>query len=225
MTIFISREISSDSIFKVMLEPAGYEIIGQSLIDFSPVPFDTIPQTDWLFFYSKRGVQFFFEQLKDQLDTTIRIATIGPATAKRVEQYHYKVDFIGNGVPEATARDFIGIYNVENTRNQVVVFPQAKNSRRSIQKLLKREIRAIDLIVYDNRISEPVQIPYTDILVFTSPMNVLAYLKSNQIHESQKIVAIGLTTALFLKQKGLKAVHIANTPSEKSMAEKVLEIS
>lgn len=225
MTVFISREISSGSLFKMILEPAGFEIIDRSLVNFSAVPFTALPPTDWLFFYSKRGVNFFFEQLENQLDATIRIGAIGPATAKQVEQYNYKVDFIGNGVPEATARDFIGVCNSENTRNRVVVFPQAKNSRRSIQKLLDQEIRTLDLIVYDNEISERVKIPHTDILVFTSPMNVLAYLESNQIHESQKIVAIGLTTALFLKQKGFKAVHIADMPSEKSMAEKVLEIS
>jgi len=64
-TIFISRKLSKDSFFKTKLEEAGFTIHGKSLLKFSAIPFQKTPKSDWIFFYSKNGVKFFFQRLKD----------------------------------------------------------------------------------------------------------------------------------------------------------------
>ena len=63
--IFISRELNSDSIFKIKFENKGFEIWDESLLEFELIPFEKIPAVDWIFFYSQKGVHFFFNHIRN----------------------------------------------------------------------------------------------------------------------------------------------------------------
>ncbi len=220
--IFISRPLKKNSPFRAMLQESGMEIIGQSLLQFSPILFKDIPPAEWVFFYSKKGVDFFMEQVQQSLIfqkkvSTLKWAVMGKGTAAALSKYKYKANFVGTGHPSNTATQFSSI-----AAKQKVLFIRAQHSQKSIQKLLNKQITSIDLVVYDNRIIRNFQLPHCDYLVFTSPLNAVAYYQKYAIDKSQKVIAIGNTTAIALNELGVKEVVIANKPTEVEMAKKVV---
>ena len=60
--IFISRDLATDSIFSKRLQGKA-TVIGLSLVEFQPLIFDAKKSGDWLFFYSKNGIQYYFSQM------------------------------------------------------------------------------------------------------------------------------------------------------------------
>lgn len=220
-TIFISRGLSSSSFFKKKLEAKGFIINGKSLLKFSALPFSSIPKSDWIFFYSKNGVKFFFEGLiasGKSIPENVQWGTIGKGTAKALKNKIPIVDFIGDGNTLKTAADFLKV-----AKNKTITFPQAKHSRKTIQSLLGKNIISKDLIVYKNEAKKQVNIPDCKILVFTSPMNVKAYFKKKELFEDQKVFALGRTTAKTLVSIGIEDFNIAEEPSEESLVKSILE--
>ncbi len=220
-TIFISRKLTSKSVFKKTLEAAGFQIHDQSLIRFRPVEFNRVPTSDWIFFYSKNAVKYFFAGLDAaelKIPEKVKWATIGKSTAKALEKHINEIDFTGNGNTLETSTDFLKIAN-----GQKVLFPRAEHSRKTIQQLLKGKIKDIDLIVYKNTPKKNIQIPDCDLLVFTSPMNVLNYFKQKALFEDQSVYAIGRTTAKTLVSVGIEDFLIAEEPSEAALAKAVLQ--
>lgn len=225
--VFISRNLAKTSLFKKKLEALNMEIVGQSLIQFSPTPFRSIPMVDWIFFYSKNGIKYFLEsaitnrflQYLTEENLSVKWATIGEGTAEALSAYQIKADFIGNGNPKEVAQIF-GKF----AENQKVLFPRAKTSKRSIQNLLQQRIIISDLVVYKNEPILDFEIPFCDILVFTSPLNTNTYLKKYPIHPKQKIIAIGKTTENALKDAGLQQIIVADHPSEEQLAKAVLHL-
>lgn len=219
--IFISRNLTPTSPFKKELADFDMEIIGHSLIQFSPTPFETIPVVDWIFFYSKNGVKFFLETFAAHMflrilaeeNLQIKWAAIGKGTAEALEKHQIQPNFVGTGHPKTTAQAFGTIAN-----QQKVLFPRAKNSKQSIQNLLAAQLTIFDLVVYENAIKPSFTIPYCDILVFTSPLNAKAYCQKYPIQTKQKIIAIGKTTETALQKLGINNSIIAANPSEQALA-------
>ncbi len=218
--IFISRELEADSLFFELLPSEKYTLYHESLIDFSPMSFDSIPACDWVFFYSRKGVQFALqiESFKNFIQEK-KIAAMGEATATSLQFLNIKTNFIGNGNPEQTANDFL-----HQAKGQRILFPQAQHSRQSIQRILGDKIEAHSLIVYQNKMRQNFNIPYCDYLVFTSPLNAQAYCQKYEVKTRQKIFAIGETTAAALVDLGIEKVIVANQASEKALAQAILEV-
>lgn len=225
--IFISRNLPPNSSFRKELTGSGMEIIGQSLIQFSPTLFNSISVIDWIFFYSKNGVKFFLEtfttnrflHILSEENISLKWAAMGEGTAEALLSYKIQPDFIGNGQPKATAQAFGKI-----AKGQKVLFPRAKNSKQSIQQLLAKQIKQVDLVVYENEVKSNLAIPFCEILVFTSPLNAQAYFQKYPINPKQKVIAIGKTTHKELLKIGLKDVTIASQPTEKRMAAAVKQV-
>lgn len=217
MRIFISRALTSNSPFQNLLE--GHTIQGLSLIDFKPIAFEYQKDADWLFFYSKNGIKYFFEQQKTTTQLPA-IAVIGEASALYLKQ-HYSItaNFVGTGHPRDTAEQFAIL-----TKGEKVVFVQAQHSKQSVQKLLGEHIISHNLIVYNNYFKSHFEISPADILVFTSPMNVNAYFSRYTLQAFQQVVSIGKTTAKTLNQHGIANYIIASKPNETALAETCLDI-
>jgi uroporphyrinogen-III synthase len=198
------------------LTAAGYRVTGRSLIEFEAVPFRIVPPADWIFFYSRRAVTFFFDQLPGPLEE-VRLAALGAGTAETLRSYGYRPDFTGAGKPEAAARDFL-----PHATGQRVLFPRARHSVQSVQRALGDAVVGIDLVVYDNRPSSEVPSRDFDVLVFTSPMNARAFFQQRERRPGQRVIAIGRTTAAALHQLLIKEIEIAPEPSEEGMARVVI---
>ncbi len=223
-SVFISRNLGKDSEFRTILTTKGFEIYDYSLIDFQAVYFDTIPTSNWIFFYSQQGVKFFFEGLTKIVTQNpffyVRLAAIGAGTAKALEKYGYTAHFIGSGNPDTTASQFLSV-----AQNSTVLFICASNSKHSIEKKVSNKIKCFNLITYINLPKTDCRMLSQHFLVFTSPLNVEAYFNKHQIQPHQKIVAIGETTAAALRGMGLHEVSVGASPTERCLAEKVIELS
>jgi len=220
-TIFISRNLTSTSVFKKELEAAGFTIHGLSLLKFSAITISRIPKSDWIFFYSKNGVKFFFQGLKKagKKIPKVKWGAIGKGTGKILQTKIEKVDFTGDGNTLRTASDFLKI-----AQGKTVLFPQAQHSRKTIQKLLNTHIVSKELVVYKNEVKKQFSIPDCEILVFTSPMNAKAYFEKKKLFNDQKVFALGRTTAKTLVGLGIEDFNVAEEPSEKALVKGILEL-
>lgn len=218
-TVFITRELESMKYFSNCLSANGYKVHGKSLIEITQIPFNTLPQTEWIFFSSKNGVEHFFNQNPD-LTKNVKFATIGKGTASAVKQFGKTLSFIGdNSSTIEVAKSFSKL-----VRGKTVLFPGAKNGIRTVQKTIKNDVNKVDLFVYETNIIHNVSIPKAEIMVFTSPSNVSAYFIDNKISKTQSVVAIGETTAKKLKSCGCKNIIISQAPDEFGLTESVFLI-
>ncbi|MEM1218362.1 MAG: uroporphyrinogen-III synthase [Bacteroidota bacterium] len=214
-SLFITRHLSPDSPI-LALEKEGWRVWHESLLDFvtSGEPAPKV-EVDWIFFSSPKTVQFF--PWKDWPKAT-QIACLGPGTAQCVLNHQDKpADWIGNGIPSQVARHFSEIAS-----NSSVLFPRAKHSRRSIQQLLPKHISQTDWVVYINRMKSPIDIPTTDLLVFTSPLNAENYYRHYPNRKELPSLAIGATTAQWLRSQGISIVIETATPSETSLHKSIM---
>ena len=218
MTVFISRNLRPDSVFFKTLNAHGIKIHGERLVEFTGVVFDEIPDADWLFFYSKTGVHFFFQHASAIGIENFRLAAIGQGTADFLMKFSRPPDFTGDGDPVSTATAFLQL-----AKGQKVLFVRAEDSRQSIRRLLGQNITPLDLVVYKNQPREDFDLPQFDCLVFTSPINAQAYFSKYPFRKNQKVVAIGKTTAAALEALGAKSPVIASAPSEEALAKAVLK--
>ena len=218
-SIFISRRLQPESVFMQQLTAEGFKVYDESLVNFQALAFDLKESPNWLFFYSRHAVRFFFNQLQDtDWLQGIKLAAIGSGTADELRKFRPRVDFIGTGEPEVVAAAFGKI--AEGKR---VLFPRARQSRRSIQLLLGQRIQSADLIVYDNLQRTDLDLPVCQVLVFTSPMNAEAYFQVYDLQAGQQVFAIGQVTGKCLRQLGVQEVKVAAQPSEESLAEVILQ--
>lgn len=209
-SLFISRNLAADSPI-LALKDQGWQVFCQSLLEFEPLVHPK-PQEpfDWVFFSSPKGVTFYPETT---LAAKHKYACLGPGTGRAFEKrWHQSPDWIGNGEPDETAKKFGKI-----ALGQVVLFPRARQSRRSIQQRLQDHLLGVDWIIYDNRKAKNFSIPKTDLLVFTSPLNADAYYTRYPDRQNLPTIAIGATTARFLTHAGIAKIIIAESTDEHSL--------
>lgn len=212
--IFISRQLVSNSPIRKVAE--GHYIKDQSLIQFSSLIFDP-PETDWVFFYSRNAVRFFFEETNLEL-YPYQYACLSHGTAEELSKYVLDISFVGNGSPSEVAQQFQEV----RTSNEPVCFIRANNSVDSIHNFLNAG-NIFSIPVYDNQPIKNVPVEDFDILIFTSPMNVDVWFSANE-YKGQSIIVIGNTTQSAVKKYATKNVRVADQPSEEAIAELLNEI-
>lgn len=216
-SVFISRQLSSDSYFKRALTHYGFNVIGHSLIDFEAIAFGReLPDAHWIFFSSKNGVRFFFDQ-QPHLPPNVRLAALGSSTAKAIAAaVGHMPDFVGQGsdIP-SIARQFAQL-----AAGQRVIFPQPLHSLETVQQTIGHLIQPIKIFCYQNTPTQAnLDLPVCDILVFTSPANVRNYLSRYPALPHQKIIAIGPTTAAALQEAGIGNCVVSPIADEVSLAD------
>jgi hydroxymethylbilane synthase len=218
-SVFITRNLHPNSLFSKVLTRKGYEVNGQTLIEFKRIEMKSLPQTDWIFFSSKHAVEHFFEQkpeLKEQ-----KIGAVGKGTSDAIRKYGKRADFIGY----STDTKMTGKQFASQVKNGTVLFPQAKESLKSIQKQFTNPSQVIDLSVYQTILHDEVPVPQADIMVFTSPSNVDAFFKKNKLASSQRIVAMGGATEHELSKHGIKKCVLPITFDDLGLLQAVFEQS
>ena len=210
--IFISRQLAENSPIRKAAQ--DHILIGQSLIRFSSLEFE-IPEADWIFFYSRNAVRFFFENSNFEL-YPYQYACLSYGTADELSNYVIDISFVGNGKPMEVAKSFQNI----RKPSESVCFIRANNSVDSVHNLMKSE-NTFSIPVYNNEPIEEVPNEDFDILIFTSPMNVDAWFGKNE-YRDQKIIAIGYTTRNAVSKHVSQDVLVADEPSEDGLA-RILE--
>src|ERR1051325_4417626 len=199
-SIFISRDEKKNDFFKTCLKENGYKVCCQSLIEIKQIPFKSFPKTDWIFFSSKNAVKHFFEQ--NPKVNGVKIGAVSKSTLEEIRKYGKQAEFIGTADDtRITAKKFASLVGKKK-----VLFPQSKDSLRTIQRQLKKE-QMFDLVVYETikKIPESgIRNPEFDILIFTSPSNAESFFEKNKITSGQKVIAMGDATASALKKYKIK---------------------
>lgn len=199
--IFISRNEKYNDFLKRGLEANNFKPCYQSLIETLPVTFNKNFKADWVFFSSKNAVKYFFTQKPDIGNA--KIGAVGKSTADEVRKYGKRADFIGSSDDtRMTGKKFAALAG-----NKTILFPQAKESMKTIQLQLPGGQNVKNLVVYET-IKNPdltISPDEFDILVFTSPSNVDAFYEKNKISAHQKVVAMGDATANALRNHNVKA--------------------
>ena len=206
-SVFITRALAPNSLLLSWAAARNITVLHKSLLRFEPVRFRVPPRAEVWFFYSSRAVEFSINGL-EQVERMPKLAAMGAGTAAALEQRGFPVDFVGQGDPWEVARQF-----AEFVTSGTVFFPRARQSRRSVQRMLPDSVRVVDAICYDNvAVSEPAAV-IADVYIFTSPLNVQAYLQAHTLPEEVQVVAIGPSTGEALKARGLTYLE-ASEPSE-----------
>jgi len=217
-SVFASRNIDEEGFLFKYCKAHKLALSGKSLIAFSPIAFD-LPKGDWLFFSSQKAVKYFFEQ-KEIDKNNWKIGAIGKSTAHAIKQMNIKVDFVGSGGNITEIAD--QFYPM--CKEDIVLFPQAKNGLQSIQKWHEEWGGAHQQIVcYSNTSVETFDKRTEDVLIFTSPLNAKTYTEKYAIEPNQKVIVIGPTTAThFLDPKlGVQNLKMSYTPDELSLADEI----
>ena len=210
MTVFISRNLRPDSPLRRWAAATGHSVIDQSYLAFAPVPFTPPENADWWFFYSLRAVEFALRDGPGPSPKT-KLAAIGPGTAHCLERELGRVDFIGDGNPERTAEAFLKV-----SKGERVFFPRARQSRLSVQTALEDKITVLDAVCYDNKPAPAAAPINADVYIFTSPLNVAAYLDHQPMTTSAKVIAIGPSTGAALQDRDV-ACEWPEEPSEEAI--------
>ena len=214
-TVWISRELNSDSILRKLLENSSCYITAQSLIEKTKLSLEFLPKCDWIFFNSS----FCYDSIK-QLKSTFKnkkIAAFGDATARHLKAQNLKVSFIGTGCPKNVAKDFKSTID----RDDVVFFPSSNISVGTVQKLIHEKNKTVKKS-YETKLLEKI-IEHHDYFIFTSPSNVEAYVKTNSL-KGLKAISIGPTTTQSLKDNGATNIYQASESSELALADIVLNL-
>lgn len=212
LRLFISRSLTSDSILAHYLRDLKVEVTARSLIHFSAMPF-VLPEVDWLFFYSKSGVKYFFQQIDpDSVASTYNIAAFGPATASLLRQCLGRaIEFEGSGNAKDVTPVLLGLIQQDS-----IGFVCGTNSLHSVQQLLPSSISHHTITVYDNQVQLHHPPSQYDIAILSSPMNATGFFESGC--QALQYISIGPTTTDAIASYG----HMARTaarPQEAALKE------
>lgn len=218
-SVFITRDISESDYFFRALNAFGYTVSGVSLIESAAVAFQSAPICDWIFFSSKNGVNYFFAQ-KLQISNTVKFGVTGQGTAMALRKYGFTESFCGTSTDmDDTGKQFAAL-----VKGEKVLFPQAADSLQSIQKQIGATAECINLVVYKTSERSSVEIPESDVTVFTSPSNVTAFFLRKNSSALKKVIAIGKSTEAKLKEFGIVNTLLPSSPDETGLAEAIFSI-
>ena len=239
-TILITRSQSQSPEFRHLLERVGAKVLEIPTIEIkarlNPAldeAIKNISHYQWLMFTSVHGVQIFMDRAKKMgnlsswTDSIVfpNICCIGPATAKKTEEYGFQADlapliYQAEGILE----DFIHLHSGDIT-NLHILIPRASRARNILPNTLKDKGAVVDVVaIYDTVVPETSRSRLTDLLkkespdliTFTSSSTVTNFVDLAPEHITlQKFcyAAIGPITAATAKEYGLNIVIQANKSS------------
>lgn len=216
-TIFISRDLPLHSPFRKELENAGWTVHAQSLINIVPLKFKVPEQPfQWVFFSSSHGADLFLHNYDGPVD--FKVGAVGIATAAVVRTHGIVPDLVGE------SGDMLEIAHQlkDAVGDDTVLFAGAEHGSMRVRSRLSSG-QVIMLPVYRTESIMDADIPDTDAVYLTSPSNARAYLAQHGT-AGRQFIAIGTTTADFLKENGVEDVRIPKTPQQKHVLRLLLSL-
>jgi uroporphyrinogen III methyltransferase/synthase len=143
--IVVTRPRAQASGFVELLEDQGAEVLLFSTIETVPlesyerldIALDNLPAYHWLIFTSVNGVRYFFARLRARRQdirslANLRIAAIGPETARAIEGFHLRVD----AIPEEYRAEAL-VPALGEAREQRILLPRAAVAREALPEELR----------------------------------------------------------------------------------------
>jgi uroporphyrinogen III methyltransferase/synthase len=227
--ILVTRSRSQASELADLLEKNGAEPIEFPTIKIVPPEnFDQLDSAienlgkyNWLIFTSANGVDFFFERLKflgkDLRELKgIRIAAIGPATAKKLENLNLLIDYVPK---EYKAEAVIEGFKKFGVSGLNILIPRAEVAREILPDQLREMGANVDVVTAYKTVMDHSKVDKVkkmllqgkiDIVTFTSSSTVKNFTKLlkdldlKKLLEKVAIACIGPITAETARNLGLK---------------------
>ncbi|WNG59365.1 uroporphyrinogen-III synthase [Archangium gephyra] len=230
------RERSEELCF--LLEDEGAEVLHVPLLELLPpedprplvAAAESIQRYKWVVFASPSGVEALMEALREagtvETLSRVRIAVVGPRTARTVEGYGLNVTVES---PEGTGAALYEVMRPGLDPEDEVLLPAAEEGRREIEDALREHgARVTRVTAYRSR---PVPLPPEaqallessppDVALFASPRTAEAFLEAvgRERLGAARLVAIGPTTAAALTHLGLPVASVAERPTPEALVE------
>jgi uroporphyrinogen III methyltransferase/synthase len=209
--------------------------------DWTPVDqaIDQLSKYDWLIFTSANGVNFFFERLFQKgLDVraigSIRTATIGPATAKRLLTFGINSDIIPKTYRAESIIEAFADHPINGCK---ILLPRAKEARSILpEELIKMGAEVNEVTAYQTlAVTDQAETLHKallkeeiDLITFTSSStvkNFKALLPEDQIKnlvQSVKIASIGPITSETADKLGFKVTMEAKAYTIEGLCQAIL---
>ena len=205
-SIFISRNLSEDSLLLSYLQEIDWQVHHQSLIQIQPILFEINHKTDWVFVSSSNGARILFDNYLP--DPTIKIGVVGKATAEAVRSFGLEPSFIGEtGDMHELGQQFVPVL-----AHKSVIFYGAEGGSEILRSELPKEQVSFTPI-YRTELKTDIEIPLTEFVFLTSPSNAKAYLNNASLN-GKHVIAIGNTTAKYIAERVNTDIHIPTAPTE-----------
>lgn len=210
-TILITRALEQSSLFTELLREQGATVIDFPALEITPPSswnqldqsIADIGSVNWLILTSANAVQFFMERLyflgKDNRSLGhVKIAVVGKKTAKILESYHLKADFIPpNYIADSLVDNF-----PEVVFNQTFLFPRVETGGREVlvQQFTEKGGKVIEVPAYESACPQIIpEIAWTalssgkvDLITFASSKTVKNFLQlmKNKLGENQSVMTL-----------------------------------
>jgi uroporphyrinogen III methyltransferase / synthase len=188
----------------------------ENLMEFGELVRDAF-QYDWLIFTSANGVDAFFDMFYRLYDDArsignVKIAAIGPATAKRVKDFHLSVDLQPKEfIAEAIIKELLEFGSVENLKFLVA---RAQGARELLPKQLTQLGAIVDEAIAYRTVPETddasgglerFRAEGADLVTFTSSSTVENFLALKiPWPKDTKTASIGPITSETMRKNGLR---------------------
>ncbi len=221
-----------------LLEDEGAEVLSVPLMEFLPpedprplaAAAEAIQRYRWVVFASPSGVEALMEAVReagtaDRL-SGVRVAAVGPRTARTVESFGLKVavepgESTGHGLSHALREHL--------TAEDEVLLPAAEEGRRELETALwEMGVRVTRVTAYRTapatlspEVLATLEASPPDVVLFASPRTAEAFLEAagRERLGKARVVAIGPTTAGALGRMGVEVAAVAERPSPEGLVD------
>ncbi|WP_224245836.1 uroporphyrinogen-III synthase [Hyalangium gracile] len=221
-----------------LLEDEGAEVLSLPLLELQPpedprplaAAAESIQRYRWVVFASPSAVEALMEALREagtvEHLSHVRVAAVGPRTARTAEGYGLKV------VAEPAESTGLGLYEVlrpELHPDDEVLLPAAEEGRRELELALREQgVRVTRVTAYRTspaelsaEARELLRTSPPDVVLFASPRTAEVFLESagrERLGQS-RVVAIGPTTAGALARLGIEVAAVAERPTPEGLVD------
>jgi len=189
---------------------------------------------DLLVFTSRKGIKGFFENIHQitgawSFPSQIKIAVIGPSTAKELKLYNQEASWINPGNDAKSLAAYLLKEIIKP--NQKILLTLGNRAPNFLQKTLAEKAtidrinvyETMDVTSHNPEIARHITQKTADMCIFTSPSGFFAFINSFNNIKDLNLAAIGETTASAITEKGYSVAAVAAQPSAQQMVAAIKE--
>lgn len=173
---------------------------------------------EWVLFTSSRAVKFFREEMDRhgfKMPPYTQVACIGEQTARVAAEYGFRPDFYPTQAGSEAFLDGFEQMWAENSRKPRILLPMAESGRATVrERLTDIGCCVLWIPMYRTKgrtdadqLLQSKDLNDAELVLFTSPSSVDAFLSSFSLPPGIRIGAIGSYTEASLKKRGLQDIR------------------
>lgn len=233
LRVLVTRPFATGGTLKGKLERKGIEADLYPCIETFPLEFSPdFSDAHWILFTSAVGVEYFFQQLhKEGKDSRslgrIKIAAVGPGTAKELNRFGITADFVPSTYDGFHLATELIQQKIIDFHEKILLF-RAEKGGDELPEILKHHGYSLqDIPIYRTEWVEAAEVSVKDYdwVTFTSESCVEGFCHLNPELDFSHVRAlcIGERTGKLALNKGMDVV-VAEKATIDSMVDKILEV-